>query len=93
MNNQNTLWVFQKGVHIHNKIILQVRSFCEPTVIKIMTDDALIYTLDYDTYDKWNGWYALKAKEILQKFPTDKFEKVCVFDTDFYDELSKLDYP
>ena len=90
MTRQSTLWVFQDDVTIKHSIIVQVGSYCEPTVIKICTDDALFYTVDYDTYDKWRMWYSMKAKEIVQKLPTDKFELVLVFDSKHYMGMSNL---
>jgi hypothetical protein len=93
MNKQASLWVFQKGVHISHTIILQVGSWSMPTVMKTINDDTLIYTIDYDTYNKWNSWYSLKAKEIVQNNPAKEFERVMVFDANFYSELANLDCP
>ena len=93
MNKQATLWVFQVDTQIKHAIILQVGSWSMPTVMKTITDDALIYITDYDTYNKWNTWYRLKAKEIVKNNSTNKFENVFVFDTHFYNELANLDCP
>ena len=90
MNRQTTLWLFQDGVSIKHSIIIQVGSWCEPTIQKICTDETMFYIVDYDTYEKWRMWYGLKAKEIVQKLPTDKFEWVLVFDPRFYTDMSNL---
>jgi len=87
---KTTLWLFQDGVSIKHSIIIQVGSFCEPTIMKNSTDDAMFYIVDYDTYDKWRMWYKLKAKEVVEKLPTDKFDMVLVFDPELYTDMSNL---
>lgn len=91
MERQTTLWLFQQNSTYEHSIIVQLGSWSEPTVIKVDTDDVLFYTVDYQTYENWNLWYGMKAKEFVKNYPTNKFEKVYVFDLDFYNELSNLD--
>jgi hypothetical protein len=90
-NRKTMLWLYGDGYTYDYTIIVQTGSYSEPTVIKVYNDDSMIYTVDMDTYDKWNMFYRLSAKEVVTKhLPTSKFEIVFRFDKQNFFNMNNL---
>jgi hypothetical protein len=90
-DKQAMLWLFGDDYTYDYTIIVQAGSYCEPTVIKVWNDDSMIYTVDKETYDKWNIFYRLSANEVVTKnMPTSKFEIVFRFDKQNFFNMNNL---
>jgi hypothetical protein len=91
-DKQAMLWLYGDNYTYDYTIIVQTGNYIEPTVIKVWNDESMIYTVDKNTYDKWNVFYRLSAKEVVTKnMPTSKFEIVYLFDKQNFFNMNCLD--